>query len=350
MGNNIPEISVIMPVYNGEPYIGETIDSILNQTFTDFEFIIVNDCSTDKTLNTLKSYKDERIIILENETNLGASKSGARGVQYARGKYLAITDADDVSRLDRFQIQVDYLKANKDIAVIGSRYKILHSTEVKDVVTTPEEIAIKLFLGQNCIGHSTVMMAKDKLEAFGLGYNQDNNVCHDFELWTDVSKKLKILNLPDYLIEYRVHDNQLSNQRVNERLAHLKRVIFGNLSASFPELDTPAKRSHMLFLGFEKGEFEDLKDLLSWGDKLLESNRRRAKFDPTLFESYIQNLKQKRTLELFNKKYILAKTYSPRLLSQFNRDYELYQPSLKRSIVLKFRLKCLLNTKNRTTS
>lgn len=122
MGSNIsPKVSVVMSVYNGEKYLPETIDSILNQTFKDFEFIIINDGSTDKTAKILTSYDDPRIRIF-NQENMGLTKSLNRAISLAKGEYIARMDADDISYPERLKKQVDYLNKNPDIGLVGSKY------------------------------------------------------------------------------------------------------------------------------------------------------------------------------------------------------------------------------------
>ncbi|MDD2913253.1 MAG: glycosyltransferase family 2 protein, partial [Candidatus Pacebacteria bacterium] len=115
MKNN-PKISIIMPVYNVETFLSEAIESVLNQTFYDFEFVIINDGSTDNSLEIIKNYekKDSRIVLLDNKENLGITKSLNIGLNKARGEYIARMDGDDISEKERIEIQYDFLKKNRD--------------------------------------------------------------------------------------------------------------------------------------------------------------------------------------------------------------------------------------------
>ena len=113
MTNTQPKISVLMPVYNCEKFLKKAIDSILNQTFDNFEYIIINDGSTDNTLNIIKSYKDKRIKIINNSKNLGISRSLNKGIRQAKGEYIARHDSDDISDLNRFKLQLEYLGKKK---------------------------------------------------------------------------------------------------------------------------------------------------------------------------------------------------------------------------------------------
>ena len=116
----MPKISVVMPAYNAEKYIGEAIESILNQTFKDFEFIIINDGSVDHTKEIIREYNDPRIVLLENDKNRGIVLSLNKGLDAATGKYIARMDADDIALKNRFERQVEYLDEHKDIGVLGT--------------------------------------------------------------------------------------------------------------------------------------------------------------------------------------------------------------------------------------
>ena len=121
---SLPEISVIMPVYNEEKYVKEAVESILNQTFTKFEFIIVNDGATDGSQNIIDSFGDSRIISLFNESNLGISESLNKGIKFAKGKYIARMDANDVANETRFEKQVSYLD-NNNVGLVGTQYELI---------------------------------------------------------------------------------------------------------------------------------------------------------------------------------------------------------------------------------
>ncbi|MCP8319033.1 MAG: glycosyltransferase, partial [Candidatus Methylarchaceae archaeon HK01B] len=115
-----PKITILMSVYNGEKYLREAIDSILNQTFKDFEFLIINDGSTDRTVEILRSYHDSRIKIITNEKNMGLTKSLNKGLKIARSEYVARMDADDISYPRRLEVQYEYMKKNPDVGIVGS--------------------------------------------------------------------------------------------------------------------------------------------------------------------------------------------------------------------------------------
>lgn len=150
-------ISVVMPVYNGEKYLREAIDSILNQTCTDFEFIILNDASTDETEEIILSYDDPRITYARNETNLQIANTLNKGIALAKGKYIARMDADDISLPERFERQIKFMEDNPDIDVCGCSMKTFGMQNViYRVPKTHDEIMVKLLCGF-ALAHPTIM-------------------------------------------------------------------------------------------------------------------------------------------------------------------------------------------------
>lgn len=206
-----PAISVVMPVYNGEKYLREAIDSILNQTFSNFEFIILNDGSTDKTEEIILSYTDPRIVYVKNEENLQIVKTLNKGIALAKGKYIARMDADDISMPERFAKQFAFMEANPDVGVCGTWLKTFG--EISDVLQMPvshDEILVTL-LFNSCIMHPTVFMRKTVLCAQTVIYDENYNKAEDYELWTRLIFKTKFANIPQALLNYRILDT--SNNR-----------------------------------------------------------------------------------------------------------------------------------------
>lgn len=203
-----------MSVYNGERYLRESVESILNQTFKDFEFIIINDGSTDKTEEILNSYKDGRLRIF-NQPNQGLTRSLNKALRFAQGEYIARQDADDISLPKRIGKQVEFLDIHKDIAVLGTFARIINELGcvVGDVIQfpeiEPEKIGRRLYFG-NYLAHPTVMYRSSVIKKLG-GYNEDFEFSQDYELWLRVIEGgYGIVSLPEYLSLYRRHDSQKS--------------------------------------------------------------------------------------------------------------------------------------------
>ena len=170
---NSPFISVLMSVYNGAPYLREAIDSVLTQSFVDFEFIIFDDKSTDGSLEVIKGCQDERVILIENPENQGLTRNLARGMDLARGIYVARMDADDVCLPHRFAKQVDFLQRLPTISVVGSSVIFFDETGQEFVAyqsTSHDEIKCHLLFGFTML-HPSVMMRKSDLVAHSLHYD-----------------------------------------------------------------------------------------------------------------------------------------------------------------------------------
>ena len=208
----MPKISVVMPAYNAEKYIGESIESILNQTFTDFEFIIIDDGSTDRTAEIIKSYNDKRIKYVKNEINSGIVFSLNRGLDLAQGKYIARMDADDIAMKERFDKQLNYMEHNSCIAVVGSNINMFgEDIETKTFLfDTDCRIAKANLIFNSCLAHPTALIRKSILDDNNLKYNPDFNGFEDYELWWRIAKVSEISVLDDILLNYRIHKMQIT--------------------------------------------------------------------------------------------------------------------------------------------
>jgi len=195
-----------MPVYNGEKYLKEAIDSILNQIFTEFEFIIINDGSTDNTEQIILSYSDERIRYVKNEANLKIVKSLNKGLWLAKGEYIARMDADDVAPTNRLAVQYDFMRNNSAVSVCGSYMQVYEeSCNVWRVPLTSNEIKAHM-LFECCLYHPTVIFKKD-LVIKNEGYRESFSGAEDYELWQRLSQVTGVCfaNIPEPLLKYRVH-------------------------------------------------------------------------------------------------------------------------------------------------
>lgn len=203
-----PMISVLMPVYNGEKYLKEAIDSILNQTYTSFEFLILNDGSTDKTEEIILSYNDPRIIYIKNNQNLQIVKTLNKGIKLAKGKYIARMDADDISLPERFQKQVQFMEENSDIDLCGSWLETFYKDRITNVSrpkTFNDDIKVALLFNTSFM-HPTVFGKKSFFSE--LFYNKNMVGAEDYELWIRGIDKYTYANIPLILLKYRRHANQ----------------------------------------------------------------------------------------------------------------------------------------------
>ncbi len=209
-----PKVSVIMPVYNTSKYLNEALNSILNQTFTDFEFIIIDDASTDGSKEIIKSFTDERIILIENELNKGYVFGLNYALSIARGELIARMDSDDISNMNRLEIQFNYLKENQKIMLCGTYYELMNNKEIIKHPVEHDDIIKGLFWG-SVFCHSSVMFRKSFLTQNMLLYNPKMEPSEDYDLWTRMVQiaGAKFANIPEILISYRVHNQQVSQTK-----------------------------------------------------------------------------------------------------------------------------------------
>ena len=223
-----PRISVIMSVYNGEKYLREAIESILNQTFTDFEFLIVNDGSTDGSLEIIQSYQDERIRVINNEQNIGLTKSLNKAIKQARGEYIARQDADDISLPNRFEEQIKYFEKHPETAILGTSKYVID----EDGKILRKEIALlkpnsKNLLKTNVLRHGSVMFRKAIVDELG-GYNELLRYSQDYELWLRIVKRYEVRNLRQLLYKSRSHSANIRLMNWEEAtLYHLLALRLG---------------------------------------------------------------------------------------------------------------------------
>jgi glycosyltransferase involved in cell wall biosynthesis len=213
-----PQISVILPVYNCQKYIQSAIESILDQTFTDFEFIIIDDGSTDASASVIEKIKDPRIRFYKQK-NIGLSATLNKGISLAKGEYIARQDQDDISHPTRFEKQVNFLNNNRQIGLVGTYASIInedgnqtgrvHSHET-------ESIKLKAILYfDNPFVHSSVMFRKESIEKAGLYNTTTPHLFEDFDLWFRVSQLYSVANIPEVLQEYRLLSSSMTKSSAN---------------------------------------------------------------------------------------------------------------------------------------
>lgn len=218
-----PMISVVMPIYNGEKYLKEAIDSILGQSFTDFELIIINDASKDASEELILSYKDDRINYIKNPVNLGLIGSLNLGIDIAKGKYIARMDQDDVSKLNRFQLQYDFMEHNPDCILLGGQADIINSKHKLEYPIKDEAIRAKLIFSPSFV-HPTVMIRKSMLDNNNLKYSETYKHAEDYGFWVNLAKYGKLANLPQTCLNYRRHEGQYTIVFNQEMFQMVKKI------------------------------------------------------------------------------------------------------------------------------
>jgi len=208
-----PKVTVLLPVYNGEKYLHDAVKSILNQTFTDFEFLIINDGSTDNSIKIIKSFNDERIHLINNNKNLKLAKTLNKGIDLAQGKYIVRMDQDDISYSERLSKQVDFMEKHPEVGVCGSWVKLIgkNAGQIWDIPPSNSDIIKCLLLFSSYIFHPTVIIRKNLLKKYNLYYNPAFLHAEDYDLWCRISEYSQISNLQEILLYYRIHSEKMSD-------------------------------------------------------------------------------------------------------------------------------------------
>lgn len=222
-----PKVSVITITFNREDFIGEAIESVLAQSYKDWELLIIDDASTDNTKSIVQAFidKDPRIKYFKNDANLGIARSRNKGLDLSQGKYIAPLDSDDIwLNNEKLQKQVDFLDKNLDYAMLGGG--IIHidrgSRQMKKVLFPVYDSIIRnIILQYNPFPQSTLMYRKNIALKCG-GYSTDYTVCDDYDLWLKMGTKQKFTNIPQVLAGYRVHGGNITH---NKRLTTAKEIL-----------------------------------------------------------------------------------------------------------------------------
>ncbi|MCI5221093.1 MAG: glycosyltransferase [Candidatus Electrothrix sp. AR4] len=241
------KLSVLMPVYNGEHYLRETMQSILRQTFTDFEFLVVDDGSTDNTPEIIGSFDDPRIRRIENPERLKLSGALNRGMKEATGQYIARMDADDIALPQRLQRQIEYMEQHPEVGLCGTAIEIFGKGKIrKDIYPTTSDAIRTYALVDSPFCHPTVMMRRELFIKHDLWYDGGYYPTEDYELWARATALFPTANLDEVLLRYRVHDNSMTCSDWDEMDRQAARIIQGllkKLAIEFTEKELTLHRN-----------------------------------------------------------------------------------------------------------
>jgi glycosyltransferase involved in cell wall biosynthesis len=213
----LPAISVLLPVYNAEPFLAEAVESILNQTFVDFEFIIINDGSNDRSLEILQKFaqQDARIRLISRD-NRGLVSTLNEGISLAKAPLIARMDADDVAYPKRFIVQKEFLDNNPDCICVGGKVRVIDEKgrflTVADTKIGYKQVELSALQGITPICHPTALIKKAALIEVG-GYHEDDYPAEDLALFLNLSQQGKLNNVNDIILDYRIHSNSISTTK-----------------------------------------------------------------------------------------------------------------------------------------
>lgn len=332
------KVSIIMSVYNTpEKWLREAIDSILKQSFRDFEFIIITDCPTDNSGNIVEDYaqKDKRIRIINNEKNLGLTRSLNKGLSVAGGEYIARMDSDDISCRNRLEKQIAYMDNHKDVTVLGANIDVFdmdgnHYLGMNNNSNSKEITAIRMLFCNAGVVHSTAILRKTFLDEHQIKYNERIKKAQDYALWKDIviaGGKIEVME--DILVRYRIHSGQITNQCSEEQISCIKEIMSSQYKYYF-NLDIDDNERNLNFAFYRDIDSVDVVDLEKFIRKIIQTNRIKRVFNKKLFEREILSIwlysaivdivKHKRTG--FCRSALFAKSLSPAVITYtFKKRY-----------------------------
>jgi glycosyltransferase involved in cell wall biosynthesis len=271
--NTVPKVTVVIPVYNRAQHVAAAIKSILAQSFTDFELLLIDDGSTDESVAVLKSYQDPRIRVVCNERNLGIPHTRNRALALARGEYVAMLDSDDTAVAHRLARQVQFLDRYPDYAVIGSWVGVIDDTHrsVRHIGILPvaaEEVRARLLF--HCsLSQSSIMARTAILRAYR--YSEDYVVCSDFDLWVRLARHYRLANLPEFLVTRRLHASRVTAGQafvVKQKKSAIFRAQLAELGVPFNDSDI---ERHFLLLRLKNSALAAEPAYLDWADMWLQT-------------------------------------------------------------------------------
>ncbi len=278
-----PLVSILMPIYKTAPFLREAMDSMLSQTFTDFELIVLNDCSPDNAEEILDEYKDPRIVRYRGEKNEGLANVLNVGMQRARGKYIARMDSDDISAPNRLEVQVNYLEQHPDIDLCSCGMNLFGAMEDQWIRESDFETLRINALFFSPILHASSVWRREAFDRLGLRFRQEMVPAEDYDLWCRaLSGGLRLVNIPECLYQYRIHPEQATGN-TEKTLQKEQLVREGFLRTIFPK----AEEKDIVSIAAMKPCLDP--DVFKMtADKLLALNSETAFFNEEKLRPYLQ--------------------------------------------------------------
>lgn len=286
----MPKVSIVLPVYNGQRYLKSSIESILHQTFEDFELIVIDDGSTDNSVKIIQSFCDPRLRLLQNGQNRGLICALNTGVRAANAEYIARMDADDVSLPTRLEEQARFMDNNPRVAVCGSWVSPINTLvrRTRRYPVDPEVLRCQL-LFDNPITHPSVLMRKSSIDEENIAYDPRYPHAEDYELWVRLARKHQLSVIPKTLLKYRLNSLGVSRKYTLLQRESALRVVASQLDslgirASEQELECHRE----LWMRTDTSVWTCLDQLHQWFKKLTEANNCRGLYPPFALEEVLK--------------------------------------------------------------
>lgn len=296
----MPKVTVLMSVYNeNNEFLKLSIDSILGQTFSDFEFLIYDDCTSKENKIILEEYKekDKRIYVVANEKNCGLTYNLADGIKRAKGEYIARMDSDDISKPERLRKQVDYMDKHAEIALLSTKVDVIGKRKRAHRKWNISHDYLKTYLlFNNNLSHPAAMMRKSFLERNELNYDVSIKKSQDYDLWVRIAQKGKISCLKEALVLYRIHENQISNDKSGEQRKYRNQIRLQQLKRMNIHLSDLQEQYYLAFCEGKLGEDikSAVKDIRCIRNKILKTKTYNSFYVRLLFGlQYVKNIIKK---------------------------------------------------------
>lgn len=291
MKNRKTLISVIMSVFNEEKYLRDSLDSIFSQTFEDYELIIVDDCSTDKTVEIIRAYQDPRIRLIRNETNMGLTKNLNKALNMCQGEFIARMDGDDICLPDRFRRQVDYMRNHPEYMLAGCQTRTFgEQNMIWRLKDNPEKLKIMMLI-RPVLAHPTFMMRRELVFKKGFYYDESYCSAQDYEFAQRVSESYPIGLVQEVLLNYRTHKKQVSSKSGYAQFANADRIRERQLKRLGVTLDERMRNTYSSWAREEKGiKAEVFCQAQKLIHELCRANEERKIYDKELMEKTLKEM------------------------------------------------------------
>jgi glycosyltransferase involved in cell wall biosynthesis len=329
-----PLVTVIIPFFNTELYIAQAIDSILNQSFQNFELLLINDASFDASQKIILTYSDTRIVLINNETNKGPSYCRNIGIKLAKGKYIAFLDSDDIAFPNRLQLQLQFMEEHPNIAVCGCYAEYFGFK--KGIWKYPEldsEIKCRLLWGSSII-QSTAIIKKSILIESGILYDDNYAASEDYKLWVDISQFSDLYNIPEVLVKYRTHGEQLTVTKSTQMNINKTEIIINQIKQMGVLVTDVDFDIFYKFITYQYDfSIKELNRLVEIYSEFIVKNNQIKRYNQTLVKEQIDE-------RIFEACYFSTKKCGYKAIEIFKSKFEIQNLSFDKKV--KFYIKSLL--------
>lgn len=331
-----PRVTILMPVYNGEKYLRETMDSVLSQTFIDYVFLIINDGSTDSTRDIVLSYHDDRILLVDNEYNMGLVDTLNKGIGLVETEFMARIDADDLWDNSKLEKQIAVLDARPEVGLCGTsihKFGIING----DMLFPEDNDGLKVgFLFYCMMSHPSVVYRMSMLRDTGLLYKKEAFPAEDYKMWVDILDVSQIYNIPEPLVMYRQHENQICQEKKEVQIGKTEAVqeeLFCRIypDASSSEIDFYLHK----YLAGNINSVIDFQESTEWINRVVQANQKSKYANSRMLREGLYKFLYAKFCKYLNSKYFMTYSFGAYLKYLLSFDWRFLPIKQQIKILLK---------------